>query len=64
MYFVIVRSRRRTLSKLPRRMAWRVITANQLSTRLSQEALVGVKWMWKRGCAARQSWTFGCLCVP
>jgi hypothetical protein len=61
---VIVRSRRRTLSKLPRRMAWLVIRANQRSTRLSHEALVGVKCRWKRGWAASQCTTAGCLWVP
>ena len=40
---MIACSSRRVLSKLPRRMAWAVIRANQRSTRLSQEALVGVK---------------------
>ena len=32
------------------------------STMLSQEALVGVKWTWKRGCAS-QRLTVGCLWV-
>ena len=60
----MARSSLRTESKLPRRMAWLVMSANQRSTRLSQEALVGVKWMWNRGCAASSSFTLGCLWVP
>ena len=35
--------RRTTLSKLPWRVAWVVISSNQLSTRLSHDALVGMK---------------------
>jgi hypothetical protein len=42
-YFVIAFSSWRTLSKLPRRMAWSVIRANQRSTRFSHDELVGVK---------------------
>jgi hypothetical protein len=34
------------------RMACAVMRPNQRSTRLSHEALVGVKCRWKRGCAA------------
>ena len=34
---------------------------NQISTRLSQDPEVGVKWMWMRGFAASQALTFGCL---
>jgi hypothetical protein len=36
--------RTRTISKLPRRRAWRVRMPNQVSTWLIQNALVGVKW--------------------
>ncbi len=61
---LIARSSFQTASKLPRRIAWSVMTANHRSTRLSQEALVGVKWSWNRGCSASQARTFGCLCVP
>ena len=35
--------------KLPRRMAWRVRTLNHVSTWLSQDAEVGVKWKVIRG---------------
>jgi hypothetical protein len=40
---MMARSSFRTLSKLPRRMASSVISANQRSTMFSHEALVGVK---------------------
>ena len=53
-----------TLRKVPRRMRLRVISAKKRSTRFSHEALVGVKWRWKRGCSAIQAFTVGCLCVP
>ena len=43
MYAVMARSRAETLSKLPRRMAWLVMSANQRATRFCQEALVGMK---------------------
>ena len=42
-----------TLLKAPRRMRCSVISAKKRSTRLSQDAEVGVKWRWKRGCAAK-----------
>ena len=38
-----------TLSKLPRRMACRVMIPKNTSTRFSQEPLVGVKWSVIRG---------------
>jgi hypothetical protein len=38
------RSRRPTLSKLPRRMACPVVSANQRTIRFSHEALLGVEW--------------------
>jgi len=47
------------LSKLPRRKAWLVMVANQRSTRLSHEGLVGVKCNRMRGCAASHSFTAG-----
>ena len=34
---------------MPRWMAWRSMIPNQISTRLSQDPEVGVKWMWMRG---------------
>ena len=40
-YSLMAFSRARTLSKLPRRMAWLVMSANHRSTRFNQEALVG-----------------------
>lgn len=55
--FMIAASRRRTLSKLPRRIAWPVIIAHQRSTRLSHDALLGVKCRWTRGWAASHSFT-------
>ena len=61
---VMACSKRATLSKLLRRMACAVIRPNQRSTRLSYEALVGVKCRWKRGWAASQCFTAGCLWVP
>jgi hypothetical protein len=33
------------------------------STRFSQDACVGVKWRWKRGCRRSQRFTAGVLCV-
>src|SRR6516164_3922720 len=39
-----------TLLKASRRMRFRVISAKKRSTMLSQDAEVGVKWRWKRGC--------------
>jgi hypothetical protein len=52
-----------TLVKTPRRMRLRVISPKKRSTRLSQEALVGVKWSLKRLCLASQASTAGVLCV-
>ena len=46
-----------TLLKAPRRMRFRVISAKKRSTMLSQEAEVGVKCRWKRGCALSQRFT-------
>jgi hypothetical protein len=54
-------SRRRTLSKLPRRIACPVIMANQRSTRLSKEARLGVKCRWMLGCEASPSFTAECF---
>ena len=48
----------------PRRIFWRVISANQRSTWLSHEALVGVKWRWKRWRRASQLWISAVLWVP
>ncbi len=39
----------RTEAKVPRRMTWPSMIANQISTRLSHELRSGVKWMWMRG---------------
>ena len=57
-------SRSATLVKTPRRMRSVVIRPKKRSTRLIQDAEVGVKWSWKRGCAASQSRTLACLWVP
>ena len=43
-YLRIARSRCGTLSKLPRRITCVVTSANQRSTKFSQDALVGAKW--------------------
>src|SRR5215470_2437262 len=51
------------LLKAPRRMRFRVISAKNLSTMLSQEAEVGVKCRWKRGCLLSQRFTAGVLWV-
>src|SRR6516162_1571966 len=48
-----------TLLKTPRRICWRVISANSRSTRLIQDDDVGVKCSLKRGCLASQACTFG-----
>jgi len=40
-------------------MRFRVISAKKRSTMLSQEAEVGVKCKWKRGCALSQRFTAG-----
>lgn len=52
-----------TSLKVPRRMRWRVISANSRSTRLSQEQDVGVKCSVKRLCQANQRFTAGVLWV-
>jgi hypothetical protein len=48
-----------TLLNAPHRMRFRVISAKKRSTMLSQNAEVGVKWRWKRGCALSQRFTAG-----
>jgi len=53
----------RTLSKLPRRMAWRDRIPNHVLTWFVQDAEVGVKWNVKRGCRASQATTSGVLWV-
>ena len=40
-----------------------MISRRNLSTILSQDALVGVKWLWNRGWRASHRLTAGCLCV-
>src|SRR6516165_8982688 len=45
------------LLKTPRRICWRVISANSRSTRLIQDDDVGVKCSLKRGCLASQACT-------
>src|SRR6185437_15947967 len=40
-----------------------VSSANQRSTRLSQDELVGVKWGWKRGCFSSHSLIAGVVWV-
>jgi hypothetical protein len=44
------------------------LTGNQgepaFPTRLSHDALAGVKWRWKRGWAVSHCFTAGCLRVP
>jgi hypothetical protein len=50
-------------AKSPRRNAWRVMMANNTSTRLRQDAEVGVKCNRTRGCLASQAPTVGCLWV-
>ena len=52
-----------TVLKAPRRMRFSVISAKKRSTRLSQDAEVGVKCRWKRGCAASQRRTSAVLWV-
>ena len=46
-----------TLLNTPRRICWRVISANSRSTRLIQDNDVGVKCSLKRGCLASQACT-------
>ena len=52
-----------TESKLPRRMAWRVMIPKKISTRFNQDPEVGVKCRVIRGCRASQVLTVGCLWV-
>jgi hypothetical protein len=54
-------SRSATDVKAPRRMRLVVILAKKRSTRLNQEALVGVKCILKRGCFLSQACTSGDL---
>src|SRR5205807_2419410 len=56
-------TRSRTERWLPRLIHFVVSSANQRSTRLSQELEVGVKWSVKRGCRRSQRWIEGVLCV-
>jgi hypothetical protein len=49
--------------KTPRLSRCRVSLEKKPSTALSQDAEVGVKWKWNRGCRSSQARTFGCLCV-
>ena len=51
------------LEGAPRRMRFCVISAKKRSTMFSQEAEVGVKCKWKRGCALIQRFTAGVLWV-
>ena len=53
-----------TEAKLPRRIAWRMMTEKKHSTRLSQEQLVGTKCRVIRRLAGRpsQARTSACLC--
>ena len=50
--------------KLPRRSRCLVSLAKKVSTALSQEHEVGVKWKVQRGCRSSQASTLGCLWVP
>lgn len=43
-------------------MRFLVISAKERSTRLSQDALVGVMWQWNPGCFASHAFTSGVLC--
>jgi hypothetical protein len=54
----------RTESKLPRRMAWRVMIPKKISTRFNQDPEVGVKCRVIRGWRASQAVTVGCLWAP
>jgi hypothetical protein len=45
-----------TLLNTPRRICWRVISANRRSTRLIQDDDVGVKCSLKRGCLVHPGW--------
>ena len=52
-----------TLLKMPARTRRVVRSRKKRSTMFSHEALVGVKWRWKRGCRLSHVFTLGCLCV-
>ena len=52
-----------TDAKLPRWMAWRVMIAKKVSTRLSQLPDVGVKCSMIRGLRSSHLPTLGCLCA-
>ena len=45
-------------------MRRRVSAEKKVSTALSQEPEVGVKWKVQRGCRSSQAATFGCLWLP
>src|SRR5213083_590749 len=53
----------RVLRCTPRRSCFSVSAANQRSTRLIHEELVGVKCRWKRGWRVSQRWIAGVLWV-
>jgi hypothetical protein len=46
----------RTLRCALRRSRFVIRAENHRSTRFIQEAYVGVKWKWKRGCRASHRW--------
>ena len=52
-----------TLRCAERRSLWLVSSANQRSTRLSHDELVGVKCRWKRGWRSSHLWISGVLWV-
>src|SRR6186997_2747576 len=54
----------RTESKLPRRMAWRVMIPKKISTMFNHDPDVGVKCSVIRGLRASQAVTVGCLWAP
>jgi len=57
------RSSSATLRWVPRRSHLAVSSANQRSTRFSQDAEIGVKCTWKRGWASSHRWIAGVLRV-
>ena len=63
MYLPIAMISSSTSRKTPRRRRFCVRSRKKRSTMFSQELLVGVKWMWNRGCRASHCFTFGCLWV-
>src|SRR5437870_13204365 len=63
MYRRMAASSSRVLRCTPRRSCFSVSAANQRSTRLIHEELVGVKCRWKRGWRSSQRWIAGVLCV-